>query len=115
MLEYQSSKRNQQTIFRRHNNDRNQWRNVFKRVHRKSIETLSSTPRWFLRKGDIGDDEMSFIQNYGVQDPVIDDSEETIFTEKEILEDQIEKHLEEEENELKEIRETYSKLEGGIR
>lgn len=58
---------------------------------------------------------MSFIQNYGVRDPIVNDSEETIFTKDEILEDQIEKHLEEEENELKEIRETYSKLEGGIR
>ena len=48
---------------------------------------------------------MSFIQTYGVRDPVIDDSEETIFTSEELLQEKIDEHLAEEEAELEEIRE----------
>lgn len=53
---------------------------------------------------------MSFIQNYGVKDPCIDDSEETIFTESELLQMKIEEHLAEEEAELERIIETDKEM-----
>lgn len=55
---------------------------------------------------------MSFIQNYGVKDPVVDDSEETVFTREELLQEKIDEHLAEEEAELESIKETYSKIMG---
>ena len=55
---------------------------------------------------------MSFIQNYGVKDPVVDDSEETVFTTEELLQEKIDEHLAEEEALLEELKETYSKIMG---
>ena len=47
---------------------------------------------------------MSFTQNYGVRDPTIEDSEETIFTNEETIQCEIEDHLAEEEANLEKIR-----------
>ena len=47
---------------------------------------------------------MSFTQNYGVRDPSIDDSEETIFTNDELLQEQIDNFLAEEEALIQRIK-----------
>ena len=53
---------------------------------------------------------MSFNQNYGVHDPVVDDDVETIFTESEILEARVEEHLAYEEAELETIKDIDAEL-----
>ena len=54
---------------------------------------------------------MSFEMNYGNHYPFDEDyDEETVFTKEELLQLQIEKHLEDEENELEEIKERYRSL-----
>lgn len=53
---------------------------------------------------------MSFEQNYGVRDPVIEEDEEPIFTKAELHQMQIDKHLEDEEYEIEQIKETWRVL-----
>ena len=53
---------------------------------------------------------MSFVQNYGVRDPIVDDDVETIFTTEEALQMQIDNRIAEEEAELEEIKEIDREL-----
>lgn len=52
---------------------------------------------------------MSFNQNYGVQDPAINDDKE-ILSDKEILEIEIENHIAEEQAEMENIQDNYRRL-----